>query len=121
MKAIIDLVRAGSTYRDIINQVTKVIADEALVMTHGNQTAASKLVKMSRGTIRQYVGSTPRVSVPSVKKPKRVKRVLPWRESLGFAPVRRGRVQVRFADGSTQVGKTRRFDWTLVKQWRPVV
>lgn len=121
MKAIHDLVRAGSTYRDIINQVTKIIVSEALNMTHGNQTAASKLVKLSRGTLRQYVGSTPRVSVPSVKKPKRVKRVLPWRESLGFAPVRRGRVQVRFADGSTQVGKTRRFDWTVVKQWRPAV
>lgn len=55
MKQIRDLVRAGSTYRDIIAQVTKAIADEALVMTHGNQTAASKLVKMSRGTLRQCV------------------------------------------------------------------
>lgn len=123
MKQIRDLVRAGSTYRDIINQVTKAIVAEALVMSHGNQTAASKLVKMSRGTLRQYVGSTPRVSVPKTspfyKKEKQVKRVIPWRDSFGLKPVRRGRVQVRFADGSTQIGKTRRFDWTLVKQWRP--
>lgn len=119
MKDIAAMVRSGGKYSDIIQQVTKAIINEALVITHGNQTAASKLVKMSRGTLRQYIGSTPRVSVPNVKKPKRVKRVLPWRESLGFAPVRRGLVQVRFADGSTQIGKTRRFDWTLVKQWRP--
>lgn len=119
MKQIRDLVRSGSTYRDIINQVTKAIVSEALVMSHGNQTQASKLVKMSRGTLRQYVEAIPRVSVPSVKKPRPVKRSLPWRESLGFAPVRRGRVQVRYADGSTEVGKTRRFDWTVVLQWRP--
>lgn len=119
MKQIRDLVRSGSTYRDIINQVTKAIVTEALVMSHGNQTAASKLVKMSRGTLRQYVGSIPRVSTSSVKKPRPVKRYLPWRESIGFAPVRRGRVQVRYTDGSTDVGKTHRFDWTLVKFWRP--
>lgn len=119
MKQIRDLVRSGSTYRDIINQVTKAIVTEALVMSHGNQTAASKLVKMSRGTLREYVGSIPRVSTSSVKKPRPVKRYLPWRESLGFAPVRRGRVQVRYTDGSTDVGKARRFDWTLVKFWRP--
>lgn len=121
MKQIHDLVRSGSTYRDIINQVTKAIVAEALVMSHGNQTEASKLVKMSRGTLRQHVESAPRTSTPSVKRPKPVKRVLPWRESLGFAPVRRGRVQVRFADGSTQVGHQLLFDWTLVKFWRPVV
>lgn len=119
MKQIIEMVRAGGKYADIINQVTKAIVAEALVMSHGNQTVASKLVKMSRGTLRQYVESTPRVSTPSVKKPRPVKRSLPWRESLGFSPVRRGRVQVRYADGSTEVGKTRRFDWTVVLQWRP--
>lgn len=118
MKQIRDLVRSGSTYRDIINQTTKAIVAEALVICRGNQTQASKLVKMSRGTLRQYVESIPRVSTQSVKKPRPVKRSLPWRESLGFAPVRRGRVQVRYADGSTEVGKTRRFDWKLVKYWR---
>lgn len=119
MKQIRDLVRSGSTYRDIINQVTKAIVAEALVICRGNQTKASKLVKMSRGTLRQYVESIPRVSTPSVKKPRPVKQSLPWRESFGFAPVRRGRVQVRYADGSIEVGKTRRFDWALVKHWRP--
>jgi hypothetical protein len=84
---IYNLVDSGSDYREIISQVTKLIVEKALLTSRGNQTQASKLVKMS----------------------------------LGFAPVRRGRVQVRFADGSTEIGKTRRFDWTLVKQWRPLV
>lgn len=116
---IYNLVDSGSDYREIISQVTKLIVEKALLTSRGNQTAASKLVKMSRGTLRQYVESIPRVSTPSVKKPRPVKLSLPWRESLGFAPVRRGRVQVRYDDGRTDVGKTRRFDWVLVKQWRP--
>lgn len=116
---ICSLVRSGLTHSDIINQVTKSIVDEALIISRGNQTAASKAVKMSRGTLRKYVDSIPRTSTPHVTKSKRVKRVLPWRDSFGFAPIRRGRVQVRYADGSTEVGKTRRFDWTVVLQWRP--
>lgn len=46
---------SGTTLDDLLTQVRKTAIEQALQMTHGNQTEAAARLGMNRGTFRKYM------------------------------------------------------------------
>lgn len=46
---------SGATLDDLLTQVRKTAIEQALQMTHGNQTGAAARLGMNRGTFRKYM------------------------------------------------------------------
>ncbi|MDO7394681.1 helix-turn-helix domain-containing protein [Acinetobacter baumannii] len=49
---------AGDGYHDIMDHVTCVLFEKALVKTRGNKTHAADLLKINRGTLNSILKST---------------------------------------------------------------
>ena len=59
VKEIIDLVRSGTPYHKIMRMVSEQVVLETLVVTHGNQNEAARMLGINRATIRKYSGLLP--------------------------------------------------------------
>lgn len=108
------LVAAGTPLADIIKQVNIATVDKALVMNYGNQTKAAESLKCHRSIIRKYT---------LVKQEKPM--VGRWRDNTGEQPIRKGKIQVEYNHGGTEVTHPHQLCWILgeddsaVKRWRP--
>lgn len=48
---------SGTALDDLLTQVRKTAIEQALQMTHGNQTEAAARLGMNRGTFRKYMNT----------------------------------------------------------------
>lgn len=114
IKQVVDsLVAAGTPLADIIRQVNVAAVDKALVMNYGNQTKAAQQLKCHRHVVRKY--TLVRQEKPMVGR---------WRDNTGEQPIRRGRIEVEYEDGSGIITYAHHVCWTIgfdysIKRWRP--
>ena len=108
------LVAAGTPLADIIRDVNIAAVEKSLVMNYGNQTKAAEHLGCHRSIIRKY--TLVRQEKPMVGR---------WRDNTGEQPIRKGKVQVEYCDGDTEVTYPHLLCWILgedgsaVKRWRP--
>lgn len=115
------LVAAGTPLADIIRDVNIAAVEKSLVMNYGNQTKAAEQLGCRRSIIRKY--TLVRQEKPMVGR---------WRDNTGEQPIRKGKVQVEYNDGSTDETYANKVDWSLdltlekvegnsklIRRWRP--
>lgn len=107
------LVAAGTPLADIIRDVNIIAVEKSLVMNYGNQTAAAEQLGCHRSIIRKY--TLVRQEKPMVGR---------WRDNTGEPVIRKGKIQVEYPCGSTEIAYAHHLTWVTgepysIVRWRP--
>lgn len=102
--------RRGVSLDDAVRMVHEAMVEESLIMTRGNQTLSAKQLGCNRQTVRKYTMT--RQEKPMVGR---------WRDNTGEQPIRKGKIEVEYEDGSLIATYAHHVCWDngLIKRWRP--